>query len=360
MQNQDTIKETGERIMLNKSMLIDSDIQKILIENYNIKDINKIELITNGSACIYVIDNDLQKFILKEYQDGYSVNSLINEYKICRFLNKNGINTSEILKTNEGAIYYEYKKRSLTVQKHIEGYVPKQNEAPEWLIIKSGQLLGKINKVLQNYDIERYEFKKEWFEKIDINKKIVNCQEYIKSAKEKNNEYTDRIIKDMEYKTEKIKELYKININNNELTYANSHGDYNLLQLLCKGTSINAVIDFASACNLPIIWEIIRSFTIASKKCKESEIDINSLVEYLENYLLHYSLNRKDILNIFKMYSLQLLRSEYGYREYFKDEVYDKIKLLKFGFWRTNLVRNMLENEEEYKNILVKWYDKRL
>jgi Ser/Thr protein kinase RdoA (MazF antagonist) len=345
--------------MLNNSILIGTDIRNILIENYNIKNVNKIELITSGSACIYIIENDIRKFILKEYQYGYSADSLINEFKICNFLNANGINTSEILKTNKDAIYFEYKNRCLTVQEYIEGYVVQQNEAPEWLIIQSGQLLGKINKVLQNYDIGRYEFKKEWFETVDINKKIVNCQGYIKSAKKKNNEYTDRIVKDMEYKMEKIKELYKININCDELTYANSHGDYSILQLLCKGEMINAVIDFASSCNLPIIWEIIRSFTLASKKCKESEIDINSLVEYLENYLLNYSLNRKDILNIFKMYSIQLLRSEYGYKEYFNDEVYDKIKLLKFGFWRTDLVKNILGNEEEYKNILVKWYEKR-
>lgn len=119
------------------------------------------------------------------------------------------------------------------------------------------------------------------------------------------------------------------------------------------------MIDFASACNLPVIWEIIRSFTIASEKCKESEIDIDSLIEYLENYLLNYSLNENDIRNIFKMYTIQLLRSEYGYKEYFNDDVYDKIKLLRFGFWRTNLIRNMLKNEDEYINILAKWFGRR-
>jgi Ser/Thr protein kinase RdoA (MazF antagonist) len=345
--------------MLNNSILTDSDIRRILEKNYNMVNVTEIDLITSGSACIYIIGNGIQKFILKEYQNGYPVNSIINEYKICNFLNENGIATSEILRANNGMIYFEYKNRSLTVQKYIDGYVPKQNGSPGWLIIKSGQLLGKINKVLQNYEIERYEFKKEWFENIDIGKKIINCQRYIKSAKEKNNEYTDQIVNDMEYKIGKIKELHKININSNELTYTNSHGDYNILQLLCKDKDINAVIDFASACNLPIAWEIIRSFTIASKKCKGAGMDINSLIEYLESYLKNYPLNRNDIVNIFKIYSMQLLRSEYGYKEYFTDDVYDKIKLLKFGFWRTNLIRNMLEHEEEYKNILLKWFDKR-
>jgi Ser/Thr protein kinase RdoA (MazF antagonist) len=344
--------------MLNKSILTDNDIREILGKEYKIKNIGKIEIITSGSACIYNITSDFQKFIVKEYQDDYSINSIVNEYKICNFLNKNGINTSEILMNNNGMTYFEYKDRFLTVQKYIDGYVPRQNEAPGWLIAESGKLLGKINRVLKYYKIERYEFRKEWFESIDINKKILNCEGYIISAKEKDNKYTDQIIKDMEYKIDKIKSLDKIKINSDELTYANTHGDYSILQLLCINEKINAVIDFASACNLPVIWEIIRSFTIASERCKEGEIDINTLIEYLENYLLNYSLKKNDIKNIFKMYSMQLLRSEYGYKEYFKEEVYDKIKLLEFGFWRTSLIRNMIRDEDEYVNILVKWFGK--
>lgn len=345
--------------MLNKSVLMDNDIKRILAKKYSMKDISKIELITSGSACIFEITNNSMKFILKEYQDNYSFNSLITEYKICNFLNKNEIKTSEVLKTNDNMIYFEFKNRLLTVQKYIDGYVPQTNEAPGWLINKSGQLLGKINNVLKNYEIGRYEFKREWFETFDLDKKNSSYQKYIELAKEMNNEYTDQIIDDMEYKIERIKWLHKMNIQSGELTYVNSHGDYNILQLLCIDKNINAVIDFASACNLPVIWEIIRSFTIASKESKEADININSLIEYLENYLLNYSLNKYDILNIFKMYSMQLLRSEYGYKEYFSNDVYDKIKLLKFGFWRTKLIRNMLENENEYSNILSKWFNRK-
>lgn len=199
--------------MLNKSILTNNDIREILEMHYEIKNISKIEINTNGSACIYGITTDSHKFIVKEYQSNYSINSIINEYKICNFLNANGINTSEILKNNDGMTYFRYKGRFLTVQKYIEGYVPKQNEAPQWLVAESGKLLGKINKTLKNYETERYEFKKEWFESVNISKKIMNCEGYIISAKEKKNEYTDKIIQDMEYKIEKIKLLDEIKIN---------------------------------------------------------------------------------------------------------------------------------------------------
>jgi Ser/Thr protein kinase RdoA (MazF antagonist) len=345
--------------MLNKSVLKNSDIKYILNEYYSTNDMEKINLITSGSACIYVADNGIHKFIVKEYQEGYSINSIEDEYNICEYLNLNGIKTSEILKNKSGFHYIIYKGRHITVQKHIDGFVPKQNEAPDWLMKESAQLLGKINAVLSKYKIDRHEFTTEWFNNSNFDRKIKEYEKLIVSAKEKNNEYTDIIINDLEYKIKNIENISKTNFNNTELTYANSHGDYSLLQLLCNDNEINAVIDFVSACNLPIIWEIIRSFTYADKKCKDTQINIYSLIEYFENSLLFYPLKIEDIKNIFKVYTIQLLRSAYGYKEYFIDNVYDKEKLLRFGFWRTSLLRNILENEKEYTDNLLKWYGNR-
>ena len=237
--------------MLNKSVLKNDDIVYLLNKYYSINNFEEINLITGGSACIYVVDNGMNKFIAKEYQEGYSINSIGDEYHICEYLNSNGIKTSEILKNKFDSHYVIYKDRYITVQKYIDGFVPEQNNAPDWLMVESAQLLGKINAILSKYKIERHEFRTEWFNSNKFDKKIKEYEKLIIFAKEKNDEYTGSIVNDLEYKIKEIKNIYKTNFDNNELTYANSHGDYSLLQFLCNNNKINAVIDFVSACNLP-------------------------------------------------------------------------------------------------------------
>ena len=79
----------------------------------------------------------------------------------------------------------------------------------------------------------------------------------------------------------------------------------------------------------------------------------------MESYLINYKLNIDDIKSIFNIYIIQLLRSEYGYKEYLLRKDFDKLELLQFGFWRTNMIRSMLEKEKEYTNILERWFQKR-
>jgi Ser/Thr protein kinase RdoA (MazF antagonist) len=288
--------------MLNKSVLIENDIIMIFDKIYNIKKINNIENIFGGRASIYCITIDNIRFVLKEYQNNYPMDKIINEYQLCDFLNKNEISTSKFLKTVEGNMCYEHKGHYITVQEFINGFTAKQFQAPKWLLLESGKLLGKINQKLEKYPMDIYEFKANWFTNFDINKKLSNYSKYIILAKEMDNEYSEQIIIDCEFKMQMLKKINDFEINYKNYTYVNSHGDYSILQLLCENDYINAVIDFASACNLPVNWEIIRSFTLASEKCKENVIEINLLIEYLEKYLSCFSINSTDIYEIFRIY----------------------------------------------------------
>ena len=67
-----------------------------------------------------------------------------------------------------------------------------------------------------------------------------------------------------------------------KLTVMNTHGDYSVLQFIYKEEKINAIIDFVSACKMPIVWEIIRSYSYIDPLAKEGKIDINNLVKYVE------------------------------------------------------------------------------
>ena len=48
----------------------------------------------------------------------------------------------------------------------------------------------------------------------------------------------------------------------------NSHGDYSVQQLIYNDNSKTTVIDFETAKKLPIIWEVLRSYSYIDEEAK--------------------------------------------------------------------------------------------
>lgn len=94
----------------------------------------------------------------------------------------------------------------------------------------------------------------------------------------------------------KIKEiLSKMDFNFlNEITISNSHGDYCMEQVIYNEQNDVFVIDFEKAKNLPIIWEVIRLYSYISKKCKNGEMYIDGLVDYVKEFNNYFKLNKYD------------------------------------------------------------------
>lgn len=136
----------------------------------------------------------------------------------------------------------------------------------------------------------------------------------------------------------------------NHLTIMNTHGDYNILQFIYKNNQINAILDFASATKMPIVWEIIRSYSYIDKKAKNGTIDINNLIKCLQKINKYIKLNSYDLEYMPIIYMLQLAGSSFGYKEYLKDN--SKQELLTFAYFRTNLCRYLYTNKEIISNAL--------
>ena len=136
-----------------------------------------------------------------------------------------GIKTSEFLKNNQGSIIYKYKKRYLSVQKHIEGYTPQMHKSPKWLMDELAQLLGKMHIALSTYRIRRYEFKSNWLSKGIIDQKINKFEELIVKAYENADNFTGQIIDDLKYKLSLVDRLFTYEFNRKNISFVNSHGD---------------------------------------------------------------------------------------------------------------------------------------
>lgn len=129
------------------------------------------------------------------------------------------------------------------------------------------------------------------------------------------------------------------------MSIMNSHGDYSVQQLIYNNEKETSVIDFESAKRLPIMWEIIRSYTYIDKDVKNGEMNIDTFVEYVNEISKYVELNEFDLKYCAYIYLIQIVGSLYGYKQY--NENYEQTELLNFAIFRTNLCRYLYEHLDE-------------
>lgn len=172
----------------------------------------------------------------------------------------------------------------------------------------------------------------------DVLKKAINKNnDLIKQTKDKN------IINDLNIKNSIAKELLVKDIPKdiNKVTFKKSHGDFGIVQLI-YGEEIT-VIDLATAMELPIAYEIIRSYACVDKDCIDGKININNLILYIKEFFKYVKLNKYDLKYMAYIYMRKLASSSYGYKQYISS---GNLDLLKFGKWRTKICKYLFDNYE--------------
>ena len=150
--------------MVEQSIFINNNELKNWINNTYDLEIDKVEKTELGSAnCYYLYSNSSERYFLKEYQEKITYEDLEEEIRICKYLNENGITTSSFIYNREGKYISSFRGRYIHVQKYIKGKSYNMFDMPNELMFKSARLLGRINKVLSEYKIDRYHFGDKWF-----------------------------------------------------------------------------------------------------------------------------------------------------------------------------------------------------
>ncbi len=168
------------------------------------------------------------------------------------------------------------------------------------------------------------------------------------------NPYREKFEKDLQDKINMSKDL----LNNfdfeiiKKMTIMNSHGDYSVQQLIYNDNSKTTVIDFETAKKLPIIWEVLRSYSYIDEEAKNGELNIDTLVEYVKEFAKYVQLNEYDLKYAAQLYLIQIVSSPFGYKQYNDD--YEKKGLLEFALFRTNLCRYLYNNSKEISTRLQK------
>lgn len=263
-------------------------------------DITEINESKFGAGSItYFIKTDKGEYVVKYFTEN-SMNHPENEFNLCLFLSQNGIPVSKIINNRAGdPISVDENGRRYHVQEFIDGITYDYHEAPVWLMEESAKLLGKIHTVLKDYPPLLYEIDKQFFQNRTIENTLHGYEKTLHQAIENGDTEIALRIKSNMYFLEKM-QPYLFDMAG--FTYANTHGDFIITQLICGEERINGCIDWTTSCKHPVIWELIRFYVYASPKCSEGKIDIEDFVSYVKIYLSHAKLNPYDLENMGRMF----------------------------------------------------------
>ena len=266
---------------IEKSKLNNRKIENILEKEYNIIPYD-ITRINRGTSNIFKIESNQGKYILKEFITKRKKDTIIKEIEIINFLHKRNINVPKYAKTVNNNFYTENEGRIIIVQEFIEGYTVEDNTGDYEKVIECANILGRLAKELMDYtELSDENIIEEYFSKNRIHAGIEKMNQLKNDIKE-DNKYKEQIEKDIDYRIKISKE-----IENNfdfdivkKLTMLNSHGDFCIQQLIYNNQKEPTIIDFEKAKKLPIVWEVMRSYSYVDKELKEGNINIDTLVDY--------------------------------------------------------------------------------
>ena len=328
--------------LLSESMK--AELSSLIYSRYELS-VFSVSDINGGRSSLYRINTNAGAFVLKIYQDGISLEAITDEIKVCEYLLGRGFNTSCFVKTVDNQYIICYNKKFCALQHFCFGKVYKNHSAPAWLFSKSALILGQLHTLLRDFSLPKQRFDENWPSERDIACAINKHSDIISLAKEDSSDFSSAIISDMNFKLSFLHPIWDIDCSS--LSYTVSHGDYCLQQMLVKSPHEITIIDFSSCDCLPVIWELLRSFSFIDRSCADCHINLDSLKEYINYYeatsCIHLSAYDKSML--FRFYATQLLLSVGGYQEFFSlSDQRKKEEFLKFGFWRTKLMRYLIDN----------------
>lgn len=323
-------------------------VRYVLSNNYNINEIESINRINAGygSECYYILTKD-NSYVLKLIERN-SIDHLDQLQSVHEVLSQAGIPVVKFYKNIDGQFISQYKEKSCYLQSYINGTVLLQNTAPDWFMIESPLMLGRIHKALESIPLLN-EGMGEGF--LNFSKSEHINQYYHDSLKIALTNGQSKIASDIEYRLSILESVQNINLDSKKFTLKNTHGDYKIDQIVCGKDRINGVIDI-DGCVHPICWEIIRSYTYADPECINGNINIENMKRYVESYLKISELNYYDLKMMPFFYYFQLAVCNY-FGQYYRMVHPNRQLLLENAHWSTSLCRWFEHNVQTLSDQLI-------
>lgn len=247
----------------------------------------------------YFVETTSGKYVVKYFSEN-EMNHPENEAEIRAFLIEKGIPVCQFIRNRMGqSISEDENGRRYHVQRFIEGCTYDYHEAPDWLMGESAKLLGTIHTVLLDYKPLHEGVGQNFFRNCSLDNIRKGYESTLKQAIDNGD---TQITLDIKSNMNILERMNSYNFDMKKFTYANTHGDFMITQLICDENKINGCIDWTTSCRHPVVWEIMRSYVYASPRCAEGEIDIADFIEYVKIYQKFAKLNPYDLENMGKLF----------------------------------------------------------
>ena len=265
-----------------------------------------------GSDTFFVTCTD-GKYVVK-YPATSEINHPEAEPELCEYLLAHGIPVCQFLRNKEGHfLTTDESGRQFHVQRFIEGKMYDLNTAPDWLLTESAQMLGKIHAELRDYQELPVGIGADFFKYMTPDRASESYKKSLTIAESQNDA---EIIKDLQYRIDRMQRFPAYEFDLEQLICCATHGDYFISQIICGEEKINAVIDWTTACVHPVVWEIVRSYVYAAPSCKDGQIDMDEFLRYVEDYRKFTPLNEYDLLCMARLFYYQIAVCDY-YGQYY-------------------------------------------
>ncbi len=291
----------------------------ILKHYWNI-EADLVEPLERTTASCFRVFSGEAVYFLKEFQASFSAERAIVDAKICGILNANDIPASEIITTVLGQAYATFQGRIYQLQKYAFGKTPSQNSLGESAMCRAASYLGKIHRALKNENLPLL-FDDSWFGKFDEFKYISFYSETLALLAEKETPTSTKkkIEEDIAFAVSLTKEMHSWVPCFTGVTYCASHGDYTPSQLRCDGDNIVRIIDLANVHTVPVSWELMRFYYLASSDCSfPQDFDWCRFRSYLRSYANECPLSGKDMENMIYIFLYYMGRNRFLYRDFLK------------------------------------------
>ena len=237
------------------------------------------------------------------------INHPEQEPALCEYLNRAGVPACRFLKNLEGSyVSRDGDGRIFLVQEFIEGHVPVLNEAANWLMDASADMLGRIHAALRDYPGLPVGIGEDFFRFMTPERALESYDRSLHAALRRGD--TD-VAREIEFRMALARHEPAWSPDFSRLTCQSTHGDYFVSQLICGEDSIRAVIDWTTACVHPVVWELLRSFVYAAPSCREGNINLDELSRYTAAYRRHAPLTDYDLSCMAPLFRYQLLVCDY-------------------------------------------------
>ena len=263
--------------------------KNIIENNFNLK-VSNIQLLDKHFGTeLYLISTDVGKYIVKVLP--LYMENIKNEGELAEYLYNHGVKVARFMKSNENAYVVKTPEFQFTVQQFIEGESLSVNNAPDWFISKSAEFLGQAALLLKDYTGLSLRFDKDFFATKTVYRKMWQYKKELAKAKKANEM---NIVPIWEEQIRHLKRISKFHIDTKKLTYTNSHGDYHIGQAIIHNNDFS-VVDWSSACKLPICLDVITSYVFSSPTCTKGVIDADGLKKYIRQFTGKFPLTEYDI-----------------------------------------------------------------